>query len=88
MTYRLHLAGQRAQVDAFRASVEPTLERGQQIESIDNARPEVRIALDRAERFLRLAATLAVVLAAVAIGLSARRFMQRHIDGCARNNFV
>jgi len=83
VTYRLHLAGQRAQVDAFRASVEPTLERGQQIESIDNARPEVRIALDRAERFLRLAATLAVVLAAVAIGLSARRFMQRHIDGCA-----
>jgi putative ABC transport system permease protein len=83
VSYHLHLAGEREQVAAFRAAVEPTLERGQQIESIDNARPEVRIALDRAERFLRLAATLAVVLAAVAIGLSARRFMHRHIDGCA-----
>jgi len=83
VNYRLHLAGERAQVEAFRARIEPGLQRGQQIESIDNARPEVRIALQRAERFLRLAATLAVVLAAVAIGLSARRFMARHIDGCA-----
>lgn len=81
--YRLHLAGERPAVEAFRSAIEPALERGQEIESVDNARPEVRIALDRAERFLRLAATLAVVLAAVAIGLSARRFMHRHIDGCA-----
>ena len=81
--YRLHLAGERLDVERFRTEIEPTLTRGQEIESIDNARPEVRIALDRAERFLRLAATLAVVLAAVAIGLSARRFMNRHIDGCA-----
>ncbi|QID17745.1 FtsX-like permease family protein [Nitrogeniibacter mangrovi] len=81
--YRLHLAGEQARVAAFRQQIEPTLTRGQKIESIDNARPEVHIALTRAERFLRLAATLAVVLAAVAIGLSARRFMLRHLDGCA-----
>ncbi|MCB1959707.1 MAG: FtsX-like permease family protein [Rhodocyclaceae bacterium] len=81
--YRLHLAGAEDDIRRFRQSIEPALARGQHIESIDNARPEVRIALERAERFLRLAATLAVVLAAVAIGLSARRFMQRHLDGCA-----
>jgi len=81
--YRLHIAGDRVDVERFRTAIEPVLGRGQEIESVDNARPEVRIALDRAERFLRLAATLAVVLAAVAIGLSARRFMNRHIDGCA-----
>ena len=81
--YRLHLAGSDAGVRAFQQDIESTLPRGAQIESIDNARPEVRIALDRAERFLRLAATLAVVLAAVAIGMSARRFMRRHLDGCA-----
>ncbi len=40
-------------------------------------------ALDQAQRFLRLAALLAVILAAVAVGLSSRRFMQRHLDGCA-----
>jgi putative ABC transport system permease protein len=43
----------------------------------------VRNAPDRAEKFLRLAALLAAVLAAVAVGLAARRFMQRHLDGCA-----
>lgn len=81
--YRLHLAGSDAAVRAFEQDIETTLPRGAHIESIDNARPGVRIALDRAERFLRLAATLAVVLAAVAIGMSARRFMRRHLDGCA-----
>lgn len=81
--YRLHLAGTAEAVRAFQQNIESTLPRGANIESIDNARPEVRIALDRAERFLRLAATLAVVLAAVAIGMSARRFMRRHLDGCA-----
>jgi putative ABC transport system permease protein len=81
--YRLHVAGEQGAVATFSDWIKPRLERGQEIESVDDARPEIRIALDRAERFLRLAATLAVVLAAVAIGLSARRFMQRHIDGCA-----
>ena len=59
------------------------IRRGQSIESIENARPEVRASLDQAQRFLRLAALLAVILAAVAVGLSARRFMQRHLDACA-----
>ena len=45
--------------------------------------PEVRTVLDRAERFLRFAAMLAVVLAAVAVGLATRRFVERHLDGCA-----
>ena len=81
--YRLHLAGAEDDIRRFRDEIETALGRGQHIESIDNARPEVRVALERAERFLRLAATLAVVLAAVAIGLAARRFMQRHLDGCA-----
>jgi putative ABC transport system permease protein len=43
----------------------------------------VRTVLDRAERFLRFAAMLAVVLAAVAVGLATRRFVERHLDGCA-----
>ncbi len=81
--YHLQVAGEAAAVAAFRAWVEPRLGRGERLESVDNARPEVRNALDQAQRFLRLAALLAVVLAAVAVGLSARRFMQRHLDGCA-----
>lgn len=83
VAYRLHVAGEARAVAGFRERATAALERGQSIESIDDARPEVQVALARAERFLRLAASLSVVLAAVAIGLSARRFMARHLDGCA-----
>lgn len=83
VTYRLHLAGEAKAVAAYQKWAERQLGRGERIESLDNARPEVRSALDRAEKFLRLAALLAAVLAAVAVGLAARRFMQRHLDGCA-----
>ncbi len=83
VTYRLHIAGAPQAIQTFQAWAKPRLGRGESLESIDNARPEIRSALDRAQRFLRLASLLAVVLAAVAVGLSARRFMQRHIDGCA-----
>jgi putative ABC transport system permease protein len=83
VTWRLHLAGEADAVAAYRRWAEGRLGRGERIESLDNARPEVRNALDRAEKFLRLAALLAAVLAAVAVGLGARRFMQRHLDGCA-----
>jgi putative ABC transport system permease protein len=83
VTWRLHLAGEAKAVAAYQKWAEARLGRGERIESLDNARPEVRNALDRAEKFLRLAALLAAVLAAVAVGLAARRFMQRHLDGCA-----
>lgn len=82
-TWRLHFAGSAPQAAAFTDWVKPRLGRGESLESIDNARPELRTALDQAQRFLRLAALLAVILAAVAIGLSSRRFMLRHLDACA-----
>ncbi len=82
-TWRLHLAGEPAAVDGYERWSREQLGRGQSVETIENARPEVRASLDQAQRFLRLAALLAVILAAVAVGLSARRFMQRHLDACA-----
>ena len=81
--WRLHLAGEPDAVAGFERWTRQRLGRGQAVESIENARPEVRGALDQAQRFLRLAALLAVILAAVAVGLAARRVMQRHLDGCA-----
>ena len=82
-TWRLHVAGEPDTVAAFERWAKARLGRGETLESIENARPEVRNALDQAQRFLRLAALLTVILAAVAIGISARRFMQRHLDACA-----
>jgi putative ABC transport system permease protein len=81
--YRLHLAGDAAAVAAFEAWAKSRIGRGERIESLDNARPEVRNVTERAQRFLRLAALLAVILAAVAVALAAERYMRRHLDGCA-----
>jgi putative ABC transport system permease protein len=81
--YRLYVAGDIAAVDAYRAWAESRIAAGQSIEGIRDARPEIRSALERAERFLGLAALLSVVLSAVAIALAARRFLRRHLDGCA-----
>jgi putative ABC transport system permease protein len=63
--------------------MEARLTRGERVEDTQNARPEIRAALDRAQRFLGFSTLLTVVLAAVAIALAARRYMQRHLDACA-----
>jgi putative ABC transport system permease protein len=83
ITYRLHLAGAKEQIDLFSAWVKPLLGRGERLEDLSNARPEIRNMLERAQKFLNLAALLAVVLAAVAVGFAADRYMRRHLDGCA-----
>lgn len=82
-TWRLHLAGDIDAVESYAQWARTRMGRGEAVETIDDARPQVRTALDQAQRFLRLAALLAVVLASVAVGLSARRFMRRHLDACA-----
>ena len=83
VTYQVLVAGERKDVNDFEAWAKPRLERGQRIENLENARPEVRASLDRAQSFLGLTALLAAILAGVAIALATRRFVERHLDGCA-----
>ncbi|AXS81458.1 ABC transporter permease [Dechloromonas sp. HYN0024] len=81
--YSLLAAGDATAVAGYQAWLAERLARGERLEDSRNARPEIRGALDRAERFLGLATVLTVVLAAVAAALAARRYMQRHLDACA-----
>lgn len=81
--YRLQIAGSAERVEAYREWALTRLQPGQRVEGIRDARPEIRSALDRAEKFLSLAAVVSVIIAAVAIALATRRFLQRHLDGCA-----
>jgi putative ABC transport system permease protein len=83
VSYRLHLAGEPRAVAGFGEWAAARLGRGEKLESLDNARPEIRNITERTQRFLRLAALLAVILAAVAVALAAERYMRRHLDGCA-----
>ncbi|MEP7182599.1 MAG: FtsX-like permease family protein [Betaproteobacteria bacterium] len=84
-TYRLLVADttNRDRLDAFVQWTQATVKPGQRIESVRDLRPEVRQTLDRAEKFLALAALVAVILAAVAIALAASRYLRRHLDTSA-----
>ena len=83
-TWRLLVAERRhGQLDRYRTLVSGELEAGQRMESIRELRPEVRQTLERAERFLGLAALVAVLLAAVAVALAASRYLRRHLDASA-----
>lgn len=83
VTYRLLLAGEDKTIKTLRSEVDKMLQRGERVEDTENARPEIRAALERAQRFLGLSALLTVVLAAVAVALASRRYVQRHLDPCA-----
>jgi putative ABC transport system permease protein len=81
--FQLLVAGERAAVANFEQWARTRLGRGERVDSLENARPEVRAGLDRAQSFLGLAAMLSVVLSAVAIALGTRRYTERHLDGYA-----
>ncbi|SFC83938.1 ABC transporter permease [Massilia yuzhufengensis] len=67
----------------LRADIAARNVRGVRIETLENGRPEMRATLDRADSFLSLVGLLSAMLAAVAVAMAARRFMQRHLDACA-----
>ncbi|MEJ2794506.1 FtsX-like permease family protein [Iodobacter sp. LRB] len=81
--YRQLVAGPPATIAKWHQAVQPKLIRGEKLEDVRDARPEVKTALERAERFLRLTSLLAGCLAAMAILLAARRFATRHFDTVA-----
>ncbi|RZT42715.1 ABC transporter permease [Cupriavidus agavae] len=87
VTYRLLVAGPDAAGDAYRKWAGQEIEqkhlRNTRVESLESGQPQMRATLDRAERFLSLVAVLSAMIAAVAIAMSARRYMQRHTDACA-----
>ncbi len=95
LSYRLAVAapdamGAKAGDDRVRAFVQWTEARikaaplrGISVESLEGGRPEMEQALGRAEKFLNLVALLAALLSAVAVGIAAREFAQRHLDDCA-----
>ena len=76
--YRLLLGGDRESTSSFIDWVEPLLGQGQRLDSVDGSQPRIGDTLDRAQGFLLLAGSLAVVLAAAAITLASRRFGERH----------
>ncbi|MFO1325080.1 MAG: FtsX-like permease family protein [Burkholderiales bacterium] len=82
-TWRLLVADRAGALDAYRTWLGDQLAPGQRLETVRDLRPEVRQTLERAEKFLGLAALVAVLLAAVAVALAASRYLRRHLDAAA-----
>lgn len=83
LSYRLMIAGDAQQIAALKVALQAKLSGNEKLEDVRDARPEIHIALKRAESFLGLAALTAAILAGAAMALAARRFVARHLDGCA-----
>lgn len=81
--YTLLVAGDAKDVKLFKSYVEAQNELGIRVQDINDAQPEIRSALTRAQQFLGLAALTSVILTGVAVALAARRYAQRHLDQCA-----
>ncbi|MGA4474720.1 ABC transporter permease [Ectopseudomonas chengduensis] len=68
---------------AYRQAVEAGLEPNQRLDDARDGNRQVGGALGRAERYLNLASLAAVLLAGVAVALSAARFAARRFDASA-----
>jgi len=68
---------------AYRKAVEAGLEPNQRLDDARDGNRQVGGALGRAERYLNLASLAAVLLAGVAVALSAARFAARRFDASA-----
>jgi putative ABC transport system permease protein len=74
VSYRLWASSSEASaLKAFDAELLPQLAAGQRFESVDNARPELRATLDRAQAFLSLTGMVSVLTASAALWMSARQ---------------
>ncbi len=82
-SYRLLLAGPEKALAGYQRWLQPLLEPGQRFESVGEARPQIQTALDRAGRFLALAALVSVLLCGVAVAAAARRHAERQADTAA-----
>lgn len=81
--YALLLAGDEAEVAAFYDAVEDQLPESIRTRTAEESGERAFNAADRAQRFLSLTAVISLLLSAVAVAMSARRFAQRRMDTVA-----
>ena len=83
VTYAALFAGPTGAVAAFREYLVSAKAPGERLREVGESSRQLNSAVDRASRFLNLASLAAVLLAAVAVAMGARRYTSRHIDTVA-----
>ncbi len=81
--YALLVAGADAAVSEFNAAIQDRLPDEIRTRSAEESSERAYAAADRAQRFLSLTAVISLLLSAVAIAMSARRFAHRRMDTVA-----
>ncbi len=81
--YALLIAGEEESVSAFNDAIEGQLPDSLRLRSAEESSERAYAAADRAKRFLSLTAVISLLLSAVAISMSARRFAHRRMDTVA-----
>ena len=80
MEYVLLLAGDAAALRAYHDWFTPRARPGERFASVADASPQIGDAARRAGQFLSIAGLVAVLLCAVAVAMSARSYVARHLD--------
>jgi putative ABC transport system permease protein len=83
VSYRALFAGERSRIDDFKTWLSTHKKQGERVHDITDASPQIRNAVERAGRFLSLASLVSVLLCAIAVAMSARRYVHRHLDTVA-----
>jgi len=81
--HRLLFAGSEQEISNFYTWLKPQLKTNQNWEGIKDRQSPLGSNLDRAERFLLLAGLFGIMLAAVAMAVSAKRYCERQYDPVA-----
>ena len=81
--YALLVAGDESDVDDFYSAVEDDLPESVRVRNQEDSGARANNAAARAQRFLSLTAVITLLLSAVAIAMSARRFAHRRMDTVA-----
>lgn len=83
VSYRALFAGDRDRIDDFKTWLLANKTAGERLLDITQESPQIKNAVERAGRFLSLASLVSVLLCAIAVAMSARRYVHRHLDSVA-----
>ncbi len=83
VSHQLLLAGNQGQVDRFSSWMRSHTLPGERMLGLQDGRPEMRTALERAQQFLGLSALVAVLLGGSAIAVATRHYARRQSDNGA-----
>jgi putative ABC transport system permease protein len=81
--YQLLLAADARDIEAYASWAKTRVVRGEKVEDVRSARPEMKSALEKAQQFLGLSAMVSVILSMVAMYLASLPYVQRSLDSYA-----